>query len=130
MSTPASATVPESAHAPFGRVRQQTWLTPVMASIGLGSLMLLPWGLDGGPSALSLALAGTAPPWPAYPATLALGPLLVAALVLVAVTWLGQHRTSLLVAGLGLAWGFAQGFVAGTHAPAFGFGAALSLTAF
>ena len=130
MSNPGSATLSASPHAALGTVRQQAWLTPLVAAIGLGALTLLPWGIDGGPSGLSLALAGAAPPWPAYPATLALGPLIVAALVLVAVTWLGQHRISMLIAGLGLAWGFAQGFVAGTHAPAFGFGAALSLAAF
>ena len=104
--------------------------TAIVAAIGLGALALLPWALDGGPSALTLAVAGAHAKWPRFAATASLAPLFVAALAGIGFAWRGSARDAALASGLGLAWGLAQGFVAGQNGPAFGIGAAVALCAY
>ena len=102
----------------------------VVALSGLGALLVLPWGLDGGPTALVLALAGSPERWPRFAATLSLGPLFIAVLALLACSWRNLSSGAALAAASGLAWGIGQGFVAGVNGPAFGAGAILALGAF
>jgi iron(III) transport system permease protein len=99
----------------------------LVAAVGLGALLFLPWAATGGLSALRLALAGTASAWPRFAAALALLPLLFATAATLACAWLGAPRAMGLAAGLGLLWGIAQGFVAGVDGPPFGVGAMLAL---
>ena len=124
MATPAAAlpgTVParSGAHDP---------VAALIAAVGIGALAAIPWSIDGGASALGLVVAGAK--WPRYAATIALGPLFVAAAVMLVAGWLRSARVAAFAAGFGLAWGFAQGFVAAGNGPAFGVGAALALAAF
>ena len=103
--------------------------TPAFAATALVALVLVPWAAGGGPSALGLALAGSTTQWPAFAATIALAPLIVAALAATVFAWLGRDRAAALASAFALAWGFAQGFFAGTSGPTFGLGAALALGA-
>jgi len=123
--TLASAALAPATFVPAARDRA----TPVVAIVALLALMLLPWAADGGPSALALAFTGTHPKWPAFAATVSLAPLLVAAVATLLFAWLSRDRATAIAAGLGLAWGFSEGFAAGIAGPAFGLGAALTLTA-
>ena len=123
MATPAAALpVVEGGSARHERT------TPLIAVVALAALALLPWGADGGATALGLIVAQAK--WPHYAAVVALGPLVAATLVLVAAAWLGWMRLAATAAAFALAWAFAQGFVAGTNGPAFGIGAVVALTAF
>ena len=124
MATPAAA-LPGT--YPTGRGAHDP-VTALIAALGLGALAAVPWSIDGGSSALGLVVAGAK--WPRYSATLALAPLFVAALAMLACGWLRIARLAALAAGFGLAWGFAQGFIAAGNGPAFGMGAALVLTVF
>jgi iron(III) transport system permease protein len=100
-----------------------------VAAVGLGALFLLPWGADGGPTALGFAMTGSTAKWPRFAATTSLGPLLIAALAILACTWRDFSRGTAFVAALGLAWGIGQGFVAGVDGPSLGAGAIIALTA-
>ncbi|HVF62658.1 MAG TPA: iron ABC transporter permease [Casimicrobiaceae bacterium] len=109
---------------PASRDRLMPWL----AAIALVALVALPWGTSGSPALwLAFGRSGTSA---MFDATLALGPLLVAALACVAVSMLGRDRAVVIAAGFGMAWCFAQGFIAGASGPSWGWGAALTLTAF
>ena len=124
MATPA-ATLP----APGASAGLRDLATPLIAALGFGALAVIPWATDGGgASALGLVVASAK--WPNYAAPIALGPLFVAALAMLAAGWVGAARMTVLAAGFGLAWGLGQGFVAGTDGPPFGVGAALVLGAF
>ena len=123
MATPAAAL---SASGPRVGIRDLT--TTLIAAVGLGALAGIPWAADGGSAALGLVLARAR--WPHYAATIALGPLFVAGLAALVSAWLGAARFTALASAFGLAWGFAQGFVASGNGPPFGIGAALVLTAF
>jgi len=127
MATPVPA-APLIAPGVLRGMRDPT--TPLAAALALGALTLVPWAADGGPSALGLVLAGTHAKWPHFAASLALAPLVAAALAALAFASLRFARLTAAAAALGLAWGFAQGFVAGANGPAFGVGAALALVAF
>ena len=123
MATPAAALpVVEGGGARHERT------TPLIAVVALAALALLPWGADGGATALGLIVAQAK--WPHYAAVVALGPLVAATLVLVVAAWRGWTRIGAAAAAFALAWAFAQGFVAGANGPAFGIGAVFALTAF
>ena len=125
MATPATAPALPAVKRPA-----RAFAAPLTATVAVAALTLLPWSLGGGPSALRLALAGAAPPWPDYPATILLTPLLAVAAALFIVACMRRHRTGAIVAACGLVWGLAQGFAAGVHGPPFGVGAALCFGAF
>jgi iron(III) transport system permease protein len=126
MATPLSApSYAPSSFAPSGRDRT----TPIAAAIAVLSLVLSPWSESGGASALSLALNATGPKWPAYPATLALAPLIVAAIVTAIGAWIARDRLTVAASAFALLWGFGAAFAAGASGPAFGIGAAFALTA-
>jgi iron(III) transport system permease protein len=126
MATPApSPILAPVAFIPTARDRT----TPIVAAIGLAALLLLPWSADGGPSALALAF-GSAAAKPGFAATAALAPLIAMAAAMLACSWLGRDRETAIAAGLGMFWGFAGAFVAGTTGPAWGFGAAIAMVAF
>jgi iron(III) transport system permease protein len=61
---------------------------------------------------------------------ISLGPLFLAAALMLGCAWRGLAGGTALAAAFGLAWGFGQGFVAGVNGPSFGAGAILTLTAF
>jgi iron(III) transport system permease protein len=122
MATPAAA-LP----VPGAATGYRDTPTALIAAVGLGALAVVPWSATGGNSALGLVLSGAK--WPHYAAVVALGPMFAAAIATLLFGWLGVARLTALSAGFGLAWGFAQGFVAGGSGPAFGAGAALALTA-
>ena len=113
MATPAAA-LP----APDTRFGHRDLATPLIAALALAALSLVPWAASGGAPALGL-IASRAK-WPHYAAAIALGPLVVAALVALIGGWFRAHRVTAIAAGFGLAWGFAQGFVAGGNGPPFG----------
>ena len=79
---------------------------------------------------LALALVLSGAKWPRYAAAVALGPLFVAAVVMLAAAFMRSARIAAIAACFGIVWGFAQGFVAGGNGPPFGIGAALTLAAF
>ena len=122
MATPAAALPLPRGSAGF---RDPT--TAIVAAVALVALGVIPWAATGGPSALGLLVAPDR--WPHYHAVLALGPLFIAALLTLGFGWLGVATVTALTAGIGLAWGFAQGFLAGANGPPFGFGAAFALLA-
>jgi iron(III) transport system permease protein len=122
MATPAAALPLPRGSAGF---RDPT--TAIVAAVAIVALCVIPWAASGGASALGLLVASDA--WPHYHAALALGPLFVAALLTLVFGWLGVAPVTALTAGAGLAWGFAQGFLAGANGPPFGFGAAFALLA-
>jgi iron(III) transport system permease protein len=93
--------------------------TAGVALVALAALVILPWAAQGGPSVLVRALSGEASQWPLVGTS--------AAAVLFA--WRGNDTATAIAAALALAWSFAAGFAAGASGPAFGFGAALALTA-
>src|SRR4051812_15479545 len=100
MANPAATTTLPFAHrAPARAARDK--VTAIIAALGLAALALLPWGIEGGPSAWSLAFIPSAQ-WPDYRATLSLAPLLIAATGLVLVTSLRQHRAVTALAAFGL----------------------------
>ena len=123
MSTPAAA-LP----VPGGAAGFRDRVTALVAAVAVIALAVVPWAASGGASALALATAGAR--WPHYAATLALGPLFLAAVSTLLFGWLGVANVTALAAGFGLAWGLLQGFVAGGNGPPFGIGAALALIAF
>jgi iron(III) transport system permease protein len=123
MATPA-AILP----TPAVRVGHRDRVTPLIAAVALVALAVVPWAVDGGLPALGLIVSSAM--WPHYAAAVALGPLVVATTVATAGGWLRAHRVTAIAAGFGLAYGFAQGFVAGGNGPPFGVGAALTLFAF
>jgi iron(III) transport system permease protein len=82
-------------------------------------MLVLPWGLAGGPSALLRALAGEA----------AYLPTLVAGCVALAAVALGRPRAAAWAAALGVLWIFAAGFAGGPKGTSFGLGAWLALAA-
>ena len=93
--------------------------TVAVAAFTLAALLIVPWALAGGPSALARALSGAWTFWP----------LIAAALAVLAFAWLGRDRETAIVAAFGLAWTFAAAFAAGASGPPFGIGAALALGA-
>src|SRR5690349_3588659 len=105
MATPAAA-LP----LPRGSVGFRDPTTAIVAAVALVALGVIPWAATGGPSALGLLVAPDR--WPHYHAVLALGPLFIAALLTLGFGWLGVATVTALTAGIGLAWGFAQGFLA------------------
>ena len=125
MATPIPA-----AALPVPRVRggRRDITASVIAAIALVALAGLPWSAEGGASALGLVLR--AAKWPHYAATISLGPVIVAAIAMLASAFTGVARATALAAGAGLAWSFAQGLVAGPNGPPFGIGAAFALAAF
>ena len=121
-----AATLPAPARHAVGNSRDP--VSRVLAALCIGALALVPWGIDGGATALMLVFANAR--WPHYAALPALGPLLLAALATAVFAWRGFARMMAIAAGFGLAWGFAQGLVSGSAAPAFGPGTALALATF
>ena len=125
MATPAAA--PPLAPVVFiPTSRDRT--TPLIAAAALLALTFVPWGGADTPSALTWALSGTHPKWPAFAASWALGPVIVATLATLAFAAFGNDRAATMVAALGVAWGFGQGFVADTGGPSWGLGAAIALS--
>ena len=122
MATPA-AVLP----LPGGSAGFRDASTAAIGAVALVALCIVPWASSGGASALRLLVSSD--PWPHYHAALALAPLFIAALVTVVCGWLGLAAATVGAAGIGLAWGFAQGFFAGASGPPFGFGAALAMLA-
>jgi iron(III) transport system permease protein len=126
LATPASVRI----LAPRFDPARRDSIAMIVAGVGLSALLFLPWGAEGGPTALGLALAGSAAEWPRFAAISSLGPLVIAALAILGCTWRNLPRAAALAAAAGLAWGIGQGFVAGVNGPGFGAGAILALTAF
>src|SRR5690348_8278362 len=124
MATPLTAPLPAARR----RIAARDSTTAVLAAVALAALALLPWAMDGGPSALRLAFA-VASKWPHYPAASALAPVIVASIATLAFAWLGLTRATVFAAGAALAWALGQGFVVGVNGPAFGIGAVLALSA-
>jgi iron(III) transport system permease protein len=122
LATPAAA-LP----VPGGAAGFRDLPTAVIAAVCVLALAIVPWAAEGGASALGLIASGAK--WPHYAATLALAPLFAAAVATLLFGWLGSAKVTALAAGSGLAWGLAQGFVAGGNGPPFGIGAALALIA-
>jgi len=93
--------------------------------------MLLPWGMDGGASAMRLAgsAVSASARWPHYAASAALVPVLIGVIATLACAWFGIARFTAIFAAAALAWTFGQGFVAGVNGPPFGIGAAIALAA-
>ncbi len=93
--------------------------TALIAAFALAGLEVVPWGLEGGASALVLALRG------------AVVPLVLVALTLAALVcaWRGADRATAIASGLAVAWAFAAGFSGGAKGTSFGIGAALALIA-
>jgi iron(III) transport system permease protein len=127
VATPATAPpLVQASFIPTSRDRT----TPLIAAVALLALAFAPWGEGGTPSALSWALSGTHPKWPAFAATWSLGPLVIAAIAMLVLAWVGRDRATSIAAALGVGWGFAEGFVAGTQGPSWGLGAATALALF
>ena len=111
----ASAALVPAVFAPPPRDRPSL----VVAGVALVALALLPWGADGGASALARALAGSRALWP----------LVAAAATVLLCAWSGRDVATAIASGFGIAWTFGAGFAAGASGPAFGFGAAAVLAA-
>jgi iron(III) transport system permease protein len=110
-----AAALAPAAFAPSSRDRA----TIVVAAVALAALCIVPWAAGGRPSALMLALSGATSQWP----------LIAAATAVLLFAWWGRDTGVAIAAALALAWAFGAGFAAGASGPAFGIGAALSLTA-
>ena len=123
MATPAATLPLPGAAADF-----RDTPTAIIAALTLVALAAIPWAATGGLPAAGLVVSGAK--WPHYAASVTLGPLFAAAVVALVCAWLGSARATAIAAGFGLAWGFAQGFVAGGNGPPFGIGAALALLGF
>jgi iron(III) transport system permease protein len=93
--------------------------TAVVAAFALLVLAVVPWALDGGPSALARALAGASSLWP----------LIGAAAATLLFAWLGHDRSIVGASAFAVLWTFGVGFAAGAGGTAFGIGAALALIA-
>ena len=125
MATSASApSLVQASFIPTSRDRT----TPLIAAGALLALAFAPWGEGGTPSALSWALSGTHPKWPAFAAAWSLGPLVAAALAMLVLSWIGRDRATTIAAALGVVWGFGEGLVAGTQGPSWGIGAAIAIS--
>jgi iron(III) transport system permease protein len=94
-------------------------VTPAVAAVALAAIVVLPWALGGGASALWRAAGGAAAFWPLIAGA-------VAALVL---AWRGNDRATAYVSGASVLWAFAAGFAAGPQGPSFGIGAGVTLFA-
>lgn len=117
MATPASTVaLAQSAFAPVTRDR----VTPLAAALALAALVILPWGQDGGGSALTLVLHGGVKG--AFHAPFALAPLLVAVVAALAAAWVGRERVVVGAALAALAWTLAAALAAGASGPAWGLG--------
>ena len=125
MATPLTAPLP-AAHV---RGRPRDAATTIIAAVAIAALVVLPWSLDAGASALRLVAGAGIAKWPHYSAAAALVPVFAAAFATLAFAWLGFARLTALACGLALAWAFVQGFVAGVNGPSFGIGAAIALCA-
>ena len=128
MATPLPAAALRALHAP-GAPRDVP--TVLCAALALAALMLLPWGMDGGASAMRLAggAVSASAKWPHYAPSAALVPVLLGVIATLACAWFGIARLTALFAAAALAWTFGQGFVAGVNGPPFGIGAAIALAA-
>ena len=82
MSTPAAA-LP----VPGGAAGFRDRPTALIAAVAVIALAVVPWAASGGASALALAASGAK--WPHYAATLALGPLFLAAVATLIFGWIG-----------------------------------------
>jgi iron(III) transport system permease protein len=120
-----SAALP-AAHAPRA---PRDLTTTLFAALALAALLLLPWAMDGGASAIGIARGAGLAKWPRYAAAAALVPVLLAVIAMLACAWFGLTRLTALFAAAALAWTFAQGFMAGVQGPPFGIGAAIALAA-
>jgi iron(III) transport system permease protein len=89
------------------------------AGCALAALLVLPWGMEGGPSALRLAAGGAAPLWLLIALTAATA----------ALAWLDRAGATAVVALAALAWGLGSGFAAGVGGISYGAGAAVALVA-
>jgi len=125
VATPLTAPLP----AARPRVAARDSTTAILAGVALAALVVLPWAMDGGPTALRLATSAVAAKWPHYSPASALAPVIVATIATLAFAWLGLTRWMSVAAGAALAWAFGQGFVAGVNGPAFGLGAVVALSA-
>ena len=128
MATPLPAAALRASHAP-GAPRDLP--STLLAALALAALMLLPWAMDGGASAMRLAggAVSASARWPHYAASAALVPVLLGVIATLACAWFGLARLTALFAAAALAWTFGQGFVAGVNGPPFGIGAAIALAA-
>ncbi|HXT02640.1 MAG TPA: iron ABC transporter permease [Casimicrobiaceae bacterium] len=128
MATPLPAAALRALHAPGAPRDVPTVLCAVLA---LAALMLLPWAMDGGASAMRLAggAVSASARWPRYAPSAALVPVLIGVIATLACAWFGIARLTALFAAAALAWTFGQGFVAGVNGPPFGIGAAIALAA-
>jgi len=108
--------------APVFRPAARDRTTPLVAAVALAALVLLPWALGGGATALQLALGGG-------PYASGFWPLLAAALALPLVAWRGLDRAAVAVSAGALVWTFGAAFVAGQAGASFGWGATVALSA-
>jgi iron(III) transport system permease protein len=126
VATSAPSAALPAAHAPRA---PGDLTTTLFAALALLALSLLPWAMDGGPSAIRLAGGAALGQWPHYAAAAALVPVLLAVIATLASAWFASAGLTALFAAAALAWTFAQGFVAGVGGPPFGIGAAVALAA-
>jgi len=127
LATPATA---RALLEPRVRLAGRDSTAIVFAALAVVALVIVPWAADGGPTALNLAIGEAQGKWPRFAASLALGPLFAIAVALLWFSWRGQARMEAPISVLGLAWGLAQGFIAGANGPSLGVGAAFVLAAF
>ncbi|HLX28535.1 MAG TPA: iron ABC transporter permease [Casimicrobiaceae bacterium] len=125
MATPIAAPLP----LPRGLGAARDLATPICAGVAIVALALLPWGLDGGVSALAAVAGAAAAKWPHYAAAPSLAPVLLATLATLAFAWVRRAPMTALFAVFAVAWTFGQGFLTGKSGPSFGIGAAVALVA-
>lgn len=95
-------------------------MTPAVAAVALAAIVVLPWALGGGTSALWRAVGGAAAFWP----------LIAGAAAALVLAWRGNDRATAYVSGASsFLWAFAAGFAAGPQGPSFGVGAGITLFA-
>jgi len=95
MATPLPAAALRAPHAP-GAPRDVP--SVLCAALALAALMLLPWGMDGGASAMRLAgsAVSASARWPHYAASAALVPVLIGVIATLACAWFGIARFTAL----------------------------------
>jgi iron(III) transport system permease protein len=98
----------------------------LVAACALVALVVLPWSMDSGASALALVLGSGAAKWPQWSAALALWPLLLATAALVVAAWINRPRAAALLALFAVLWCLGTAFAVGVQGPAFGLGAGIA----
>ena len=104
--------------------------TPLIAAVALLALAFAPWGERRHAVGAVVGVVRHASEWPAFAAAWSLGPLIVAAIAMLVLAWIGNDRATSIAAALGVALGI-RGMASsrGRSGPSWGFGAAIALVA-